>query len=257
MRRATPPLTGHYTNWSYDLRRALLASILLHEDKKVLAFNKPSGLASQAGGGVRENLEDALVVYADAKRRRPHLAHRLDRETSGVLIAGRTPQAIAFLNAQFAERSAEKTYLAVTCAVPPQLEGAIDIALVKTKAGKADLMRPAREGEAGGLQARTLYRTLATAEGAAFLALTPQTGRMHQLRVHLSAIGCPIAGDMKYGGLSVVGPKRTAIARLMLHAARLKIAHPDGGVVNLTAAPDAAFLSVLSALDLSSGLDLA
>ncbi|MBY0447791.1 MAG: RluA family pseudouridine synthase, partial [Hyphomonadaceae bacterium] len=129
---------------------------ILHEDRQVIAVNKPAGLATQGGSGVAESLEDWLADRVRAGRR-VRLVHRLDRDTSGVLIAAKTQPAAAFLSAAFADRRVEKTYLAIVCGRPPA-EGVIEAALVKAP-GKVDLMRVARAGETG-LAARTRYRTL-------------------------------------------------------------------------------------------------
>jgi len=217
---------------------------ILHEDRQVIAVDKPAGLATQGGSGVAESLEDWLADRVRAGRR-VRLVHRLDRDTSGVLIAAKTQPAAAFLSAAFAERRVEKTYLAIVCGRAPA-EGVIEAALVKAP-GKVDLMRVARAGETG-LAARTSYRTLGAIEGAALLELTPETGRMHQLRAHLAHLGSPIAGDGKYGGLFNMDGR--PVVRLMLHAWKLAAPHPEGGVLALEAPPPADFQALRDALGL-------
>lgn len=222
---------------------------LLFEDADVLAFDKPAGLPVQGGSGVTESLETLIASYAKSKGRAPKLVHRLDRDTSGVIVVARTKPAAAFLSAAFAERRARKTYLAIVCGGAPAPEmGQIDLALVKEKRRGVDLVRVARPGETLSQAARTRYRTRAACEGAALLELEPETGRMHQLRAHLAAIGRPIVGDGKYGGLSAIGA--VSAPGLMLHAAELVVPHPAGGRLSLAAVPPAAFLEVAAALRL-------
>jgi len=220
---------------------------ILYEDRQVIAVNKPAGLAVQGGSGVVESLEDALQERVRPGRK-VRLAHRLDRDTSGVLVAAKTQPAAAFLSAAFAERRVDKTYRAVVCggAIEPPT-GEISLALVKAP-GKPDLMRPARSGEAG-QSALTRYRMLQAVAGAAFVELLPQTGRMHQLRAHLAAIGRPIAGDGKYGGLLALGG--VPMPRLLLHALMLRLPHPDGGEIMLEAPLPDDMAAVLSLLGLN------
>jgi 23S rRNA pseudouridine955/2504/2580 synthase len=196
---------------------------LIHEDAHILVFNKPSGLAVQGGSGVTRSLEDMLAAFAKSNGKRPRLVHRLDRETSGVIVAARTKPAAAHLSEAFAGREVEKAYLAIVCGAPEPQGGEINLALRKSRRRGLDIM----EIDSAGQPALTRYRTLASTPEAALLELRPETGRMHQLRAHLAAIGRPIAGDGKYGGLFQIGA--TSIPRLMLHAAALEFPHPAGG----------------------------
>jgi len=226
---------------------AWLQMALLYEDKAVLAFNKPAGLASQGGRGQVQDLESLLVHFAVSTTRRPHLAHRLDAETSGVIVAGRTKAAIAHLNAAFANRAAQKTYLAILCggALEPPT-GSIAVPLEKIQTPRQTIMRPARPEADGAVSALTHYDTLAASPAAALVRLRPQTGRMHQLRAHSAALGRPIAGDQRYGGLSTLGGH--AVPGLMLHAARLVCPHPLGGTLDVGAPPPASFTALAKAL---------
>lgn len=233
---------------------AWLQKALLHEDKAVLAFNKPAGLASQGGRGQTQDLESLLASFAVSPKRRPHLAHRLDAETSGVIVAGRTKAAIAHLNAAFANRQAQKTYLAILCGGEPEPPtGSIAVPLQKIHILRQALMRPARPEATGAMSALTHYETLAAVPAAALVRLRPQTGRMHQLRVHSAALGRPIAGDQRYGGLSTLGGH--AVPGLMLHAARLVCPHPLGGMLDICAPPPAAFTLLAGALGLAQALE--
>lgn len=216
---------------SLSAEAAVLArSLLIHEDAAVLAFNKPSGMASQGGGGVGQSLDDLLWAFAKSNGKRPRLVHRLDLGTSGVIIAARTQPAAAFLSAAFAGRDTQKTYLALVKGKIPQAEhGVIDAALVKVEEGGRPRMILAKPGRKGAQIARTGWKILARNGDQALMQLSPETGRMHQIRVHLMSLGCPILGDGLYGEGQATG------ARVMLHAARLEVPHPEGGTLALEA----------------------
>ncbi len=233
---------------------AFARSLVLHEDATLIAFNKPAGLAVQGGAGVSRSLEDLLGAFAKSNGKRLRLVHRLDRDTSGVIVAARTKPAAAALSEVFAGRSAKKTYLAIVCGGAPEpRKGEITLPLKKTSSRGLDIMESAREGEAGALAALTRYDTVSATASAALVELAPETGRMHQLRAHLAAIGHPIAGDTKYGGLfSISG---TAMPRLMLHAAVLELPLPSGKTGRFEAPLPGDFLTVLDALHLSLNRD--
>lgn len=222
-------------------------SLLIHEDPHVLVFNKPSGLAVQGGSGVEHSLEDLLAAFAKSNGKRPRLVHRLDRETSGVIVAARTKPAAAFLSEAFASRDVRKTYLAIVCGgAPDPAEGDIDKPLKKVSRRGLDIMEISPAGQV----ARTHYRTLSATPAAALVELEPETGRMHQLRAHLASIGRPIAADGKYGGLFSLGA--VAVPSLMLHAAALDIPHPEGGRRRFEAPLPAAFQETLRSLGLEN-----
>ena len=230
---------GGITAADADLVRALV----IHEDAHMLVFNKPAGLSVQGGSGATKNLEDLLAAFAKSNGKRPHLVHRLDRDTSGIIVAARTKPAAAFLSQAFAGREAGKTYLAIICGgAPDPNDGEIALALKKSSRAGLDIMEVSPSGQA----ALTRYRTLAASAEAALLELSPETGRMHQLRAHLAAIGRPIAGDGKYGGLFRLGALE--IPSLMLHAAALELPHPEGGRRRFEAPPPEAFLTCVRAL---------
>jgi RluA family pseudouridine synthase len=230
-------------------------AFLLYEDAHVLAFDKPAGLSVQGGSGIEISLDAMLAAFTDRKGRQPRLAHRLDRETSGVIVAGRTPAAITALNKAFADRRVEKTYLAIACGGAPEpAEGLFDTALVKQKVRGVDLVRAVRDAEASAMSAETAYRTLSATQIAALIEAQPRTGRMHQIRAHLAIAGRPIAGDGKYGGLFALGG--VAVPHLLLHAFALKIPHPAGRTLVLTAPPPPVFDVALEKLGLGKGLDL-
>ncbi len=224
-------------------------SLLIHEDAAVLAFNKPSGLASQGGGGIGQSLDDLLWAFAKSNGKRPRLVHRLDLGTSGVIIAARTQPAAAFLSQAFAGREAQKTYLAIVKGdIPVADEGVIDAALVKVEEGGRARMILAKPGRKGAQAARTRWRVLARNGPFALMQLAPETGRMHQIRVHLMSLGCPIIGDALYG------EGEATAARVMLHASGLDIPHPQGGRLTLTAQVPEEFRSAAAAAGVQSGL---
>ena len=226
-------------------------SLLIGEDAHTLVFNKPGGLAVQGGSGVTKSLEDLLAVFAKSNGKRPRLVHRLDRDTSGVIIAARTKPAAAFYSEAFAKRDAHKTYLAIACGGAPEpAEGEIAHALKKSSRKGLDIMEIARPGEAGAQAALTRYKTRAATPSAAYIELDPETGRMHQLRAHLAAIGRPIAGDGKYGGLFHLAGAE--IPGLMLHAAALDLPHPEGGRRRYEAPVPEAFANTLRSLGLET-----
>jgi tRNA pseudouridine32 synthase/23S rRNA pseudouridine746 synthase len=228
---------------------AYARSLVLYEDPSMLAFNKPAGLPVQGGSGVTRSLEDLLAAFAKSNGKRPRLVHRLDRETSGVIVAARTKPAAGFLSGAFAGREARKTYLAIVCGGAPEpAEGEVALPLRKASRKGLDVMEIARPGEAAAQAALTRYRTLSARPDAALLELSPETGRMHQLRAHLAAIGRPIAGDGKYGGFFRLGGAE--IPGLMLHAAALELPHPEGGSRRFAAPPPAAFVETARSLGL-------
>lgn len=224
-----------------------LRDVLIHEDAHILVFNKPAGLAVQGGSGVTQSLETLLTQFAKSNGKTPRLVHRLDRETSGVIVAARTKPAAAFLSEAFAGGDTKKTYRAIVCGgAPDTRDGEIALALRKSNRRGLDIM----EIDASGQAALTRYRTLAAGPSAALLELNPETGRMHQLRAHCAAIGRPIAGDGKYGGLfNLAG---TDIPSLMLHAAALEIPHPAGGRKTFTAPQPPAFSQAVRSLGLET-----
>jgi 23S rRNA pseudouridine955/2504/2580 synthase len=215
----------------------LLGKMLLHEDDKVYVFNKPSGLAVQGGSGVNRSVDSMLEAWRNRKGEKPRLVHRLDRDTSGVLVVARTRLAAMKLAEAFRERETKKTYWALVKGVPKKREDKISTWIVKEQTPDGDRMRVARHGEDGADHAVSYYRVLEQAgQTLSWLEMEPYTGRTHQLRVHAAHIDCPIIGDPKYfeadhnwdfpGGMQ---------KRLHLHARRIVVPHPDGGKVDVTA----------------------
>jgi 23S rRNA pseudouridine955/2504/2580 synthase len=229
------PLTGKTIRGQED--DDVLRKMLLHEDEKVLVFNKPSGLAVQGGSGVVRNVDDMLEAWRNKKGEKPRLVHRIDRDTSGCLVVARTRAAAQFLTKMFRERETGKTYWALCKGRPRRHEGKISNWLVKEQTPDGDRMRIAQHGEDGADHAVSHYRVIETVgQQLSWMELTPYTGRTHQLRIHMLDLGCPIIGDPKYftedpnwdfpGGIQ---------NRLHLHARRIQIPHPSGGMIDVVA----------------------
>lgn len=177
---------------------ALIRSLVFYEDADIIALNKPFGLAVQGGEKTLRHIDGMLDALIVGGGERPRLVHRLDRDTGGILILGRTRQSTTRLAEAFRRHEIRKTYWALTAGAPNPPEGRIELAMEKSTSGGG---RERMGVTAAGKRARTDYQTVeATGTKAAFLALRPETGRTHQLRVHLAAIGTPIIGDGKYGG---------------------------------------------------------
>jgi tRNA pseudouridine32 synthase/23S rRNA pseudouridine746 synthase len=228
---------------------AFVRGLVIYEDADILALNKPSGLSSQGGRGQVHTLDELLWAFAKPGKARPRLIHRLDRDTSGVILTARTKPAASFLGKAMMARKMAKTYRAiVTPGAPEPKGGTIDVPLRRDEQGREAYMRVCPPEHADAEAARSRYRTVAEASGAALVELDPETGRMHQLRVHLAHIGRPIAGDARYGGALVVGGH--AVPRLMLHAAALIFPHPSGGEKRLEAPTPADMAGLISDLGL-------
>lgn len=218
--------------------RRFLADITLFEDDDLLILNKPSGLAVQGGSKTVRHIDGLLEALGDGPETRPRLVHRLDRDTSGVLIIAKRRSVAAKLGKAFQTRSVRKIYWAVVEGVPKPPQGKIDAALVKAAGPEGDRVRKARPGEQEIAQSAVTYYSVNDRAGqrAAFVTLKPVTGRQHQLRAHMAMAGHPILGDAKYGrhGVDVV-PEGLA-NRLHLHARRISFPHPSGeDVVDVTA----------------------
>jgi 23S rRNA pseudouridine955/2504/2580 synthase len=218
--------------------RGFIESLILYEDEHVLVLNKPFGLAVQGGSGTTRHLDGLLAGMVDRFGDRPRLVHRLDRDTTGVLLVAKHRQAAAKLGRIFQTRSAAKTYWALVRGVPTPRQGKIEAALVKaTDKHGDDRVRKARPGEQEeAMHATTHYSVIdRVSHKAAWVSLKPVTGRQHQLRAHMDYIKHPIIGDPKYmrgeHGLQVAIPQQ-----LHLHARRLIIPHPiTGATLDVTA----------------------
>ena len=210
----------------------LVRSLVIHEDEHAFVLNKPPGLATQGGTKTTNHLDRLLDGLSDQSGNRPKLVHRLDKDTSGALLVARTARAAAFFSKSFSGRTARKVYWALVIGVPSADEGLIDAPLAKQPGTGGEKMHISEEH---GLAARTRWRVIDRAGNrAAWVELKPLTGRTHQLRAHMAAIGHPIVGDGKYGGADSFltgGISR----KLHLHARQLKIDKPGGGSIDVTA----------------------
>lgn len=226
----------------YAEARTALEEMTLYQDDAVLILNKPPGLAVQGGSGQSRHL-DGMLAALERKGEVPRLVHRLDKDTSGVMVLGRSMAAARALAAAFRARDSFKLYWALTSGVPNPLEGDIKAALSKAGGPGHEKMTVDDEGK----RAVTRYAVIDSAgKRAAWVALRPVTGRTHQLRVHLQMLGTPIIGDGKYGG-----PENRVnglSGKLHLHAQRLILPHPVRGMIDIEAPPPAHFIAGLDAL---------
>jgi 23S rRNA pseudouridine1911/1915/1917 synthase len=228
---------------------------VIHEDAACIVVNKPLGMVVHPGAGNRSGtLVNALLWHRPGGETaaklpelprqdgtRPFIVHRLDKDTSGVLIAAYTEDALVFLSRQFRERTVKKTYLAIVAGIPPHDRGSIDTCLCRDSRNRKIFMTSEKSGK----RALTRYKRLRSwTDGPAaysLLALRPHTGRTHQLRVHLRHIGCPILGDPLYYKKDPRHPD----AALMLHARSLEITLPTGERRKFKAALPERFVSLL------------
>ncbi len=217
--------------------RNRIEAMILYEDEDVLVLNKPFGLAVQGGTGTKRHIDGMLAGMADRFGERPRLVHRLDRDTTGVLLVAKHRDAAAKLGRVFQTRSAAKTYWALVKGVPKPHQGKIEAPLVKAAGPEGDRVRKALPGEQEeAMHATTHYSVIdRVASKAAWVSLKPVTGRQHQLRAHMALIGHPIVGDNKYGGDQNL-PAEQIENKLHLHARRLVLPHPyTGGKIDVTA----------------------
>lgn len=215
---------------------AFIRDLVLYQDRDMIAINKPVGLAVQGGTKQGRHVDGMLAGLVDEGEERPKLVHRLDRDTSGVLVLARHPRAAAELGELFRSREMNKVYWAVTVGVPVPREGQLRSWMVKGSGPGEDRerMQPGRQGQEGARHAITDYATISTAgQRAAWVALKPQTGRTHQLRYHMQELGTSILGDPKYetrrevpGGVG---------SGLHLHARGIIIPKPNGRDAVITA----------------------
>jgi 23S rRNA pseudouridine955/2504/2580 synthase len=212
---------------------AFARSLVLYEDEEVLILNKPAGLAVQGGTKTSQHIDRLLSAWGEGPER-PRLTHRLDRDTSGVMVLGKSPAAAARLAGAFAKRRAQKTYWAIVEGNPRPVDGTVDLPLAKTGAADLERVTPVDPTDPKAKPAVTEFVTVSRAgPRAAWLALRPLTGRTHQLRVHLLSLGHPILGDPKYNTPGSV--ETSGALKLQLHARRLTLPHPSRGLIDIEA----------------------
>ena len=225
-RRPPPPLD--------EADAAMIRAAVIYRDDDVIALNKPPGLAVQGGSRVRRHLDGMLEALRFEAAEPPRLVHRLDRDTSGVLLLARHAAAARALAALFRTRELRKLYWALVTGVPKPARGRIDAPLAKRQAGAGERMVAMAEG---GQRAVTDYALVeAAGRRLAWLALMPRTGRTHQLRAHAAQVfGHPVAGDGKYGGEAAFPAGFEP--RLHLHARALELPQPGRGAPLVLSAP--------------------
>ena len=218
-----------------DADAAFIRSRVLYRDDHVIALDKPPGLAVQGGTGTRRHIDAMLEALRFGAPETPRLVHRLDRDTSGVLLLARSRAVAAALGKAFRGRAAHKLYWAIVVGLPEPRSGRIDLPVAKLP-GRAGERMAVDEEE--GQRASTLYRVMdAAGRRLAWVALSPETGRTHQLRVHCAARGWPILGDGKYGGPAAFVTGQGISRKLHLHARALSLPHPATGAPLIVRAP--------------------
>ncbi|WP_176590759.1 RluA family pseudouridine synthase [Sphingobium sp. EM0848] len=223
-KRVRPELT--------DDQVAFAQSLVIHRDAQAIVINKPPGLATQGGTKTDDHVDGLLDALEFELDQRPKLVHRLDKDTSGALLIARTARSAAFFAKAFSSRTARKVYWAIVMGVPSIEDGMIELPIAKQPGTGGEKMHVDEEE---GLPARSRYRVIERAGNrAAWVELQPYTGRTHQLRVHMAAIGHPIVGDGKYGGKEAF-LSGTISRKMHLHARRIRVDHPDGDRVDVRA----------------------
>jgi len=209
---------------------ARLQAAVLYRDEVLIVLDKPPGLAVQGGTATERHVDGSLDSLRFGNPERPRLVHRLDKDTSGILVIARTAAAAGFLTRAFREKTTRKIYWALAVGLPRPLQGRIDLPLAKMPG------RGVRPDSEEGRRAVTYYRVIDNAGAqASWLALMPITGRRHQLRAHCAVIGTPILGDAKYGEAAAHLAGVPGSRRLHLHARSLSLPHPLGGTLEVTA----------------------
>jgi 23S rRNA pseudouridine955/2504/2580 synthase len=228
-----------------DDEAEFVRSMLIDKGRDWFLLNKPPGLATQGGTKTSQHLDRLLGGLAGRDEQRPKLVHRLDKDTSGVLLVARSARAAGHFSKAFSGRTARKIYWALIAGVPSLDEGMIDAPLAKQPGSGGEKMHVDEEN---GLPSRTRYRLIdRVGNRAAWVELQPLTGRTHQLRAHMAAIGHPIVGDAKYGGPAAF--LTGGVSRKMhLHARRLRIEGPDGVMIDGTADLPAHFAESMTML---------
>jgi 23S rRNA pseudouridine1911/1915/1917 synthase len=205
---------------------------IVYEDNDLLVVDKPSGMVVHPSAGHRTGtLVNAVLAHAPQMtgvggEQRPGIVHRLDKDTSGIIVVAKNDLAHRFLQAQFKERTVEKSYLGLVYGVPPSSNGRVETAIGRDKKFRKR-MAIYHEKSSKTRFAVTRYSTVEKFDGWTLLKIKPITGRTHQIRVHMSYLGCPIVGDLLYGNRRMVSDLH-GLQRQFLHAARLKIAIPKG-----------------------------
>ncbi len=194
---------------------------ILYIDDNIIIINKPTGLSVQGGTGLTQHIDGLLDELIFDHLERPRLVHRLDKDTSGVMVLGRSRQFSSLLSKLFREHKVRKAYWAVVKSGPRENRGTIDLVIKKGIVTNKEKMVPSAEGQRSVTRYRVIQRV---GKDVSWLALEPLTGRKHQLRVHCSNLDCPILGDRKYGGKKAfIAGGRSYMKKLHLHARAIRI----------------------------------
>jgi len=205
-----------------------MKSLILYQDKDMFVLNKPAGLAVQGGSKTTRHIDGMLPALSYGGER-PHLVHRLDKETAGVLVVARTVKAAAYLTKTFADKNTHKIYWALVHGCPEKMQGVIEKPLLKkaNPNGNEQVIVDEKNGQ----YAKTIYDVVDTTGDFSWIRLMPLTGRTHQLRVHLASVGCPIVGDEKYNGADVNGLEK----KMYLLAKAIQIPLQNGKLLKIEA----------------------
>jgi 23S rRNA pseudouridine955/2504/2580 synthase len=199
----------------------MMQRAVLYKDANVIIINKPFGLAVQGGTGISKSVDDLLGSLMFDSKDRPKLVHRIDKDTTGILVLARSAKAAKILTTGFADKTIQKTYMALVHKQPLPPGGTIDKPLAKCAVGEGGFEK--MEVDDAGKRAITEYQVIEMLGGKfSVMQLSPLTGRTHQLRVHMAEIGCPIVGDGKYGG-KLAESAMDVENKLHLHAWRIQI----------------------------------
>lgn len=220
----------------YSADAEFLQKLILYEDDDLYVFNKPHGLASQGGSGVKRHMDGLLKSLPNKKGEPPRLVHRLDRDTSGCLVVAKTKAAAAYFGEVFKTRSARKIYWAIVAGNPMPKQGRISCFLAKQSTQDGEQMVVVANGDHGAVHSMSYYSTTDTAgRRFAWVTLKPVTGRTHQLRVHMAQLGTPILGDPRYFNIQNYERSEGVADGLHLHSRRISLPLRNGERLDVSA----------------------
>jgi 23S rRNA pseudouridine955/2504/2580 synthase len=211
-----------------------IRSLVIYDDGDILALNKPAGIATQGGTNIKKHIDGMLEALVNKDGVKPRLVHRLDKDTSGILLLARSADMARRMGDVFKGRDIRKIYWALTVPAPEMNNGEIQAPIIKAGGAGAEKMIVSEDGQ----HAITLFDVVDRAhKQIAFVAFWPKTGRTHQIRVHAAYMGCPILGDGKYGGQDAMIEGIKHVKRVHLHARSVRFKHPKTGKILEITAP--------------------